>query len=161
MNTEAWSSLVAVESRTLFFGPSVKHYTWTLKGNVLTMSTSRQGIQRTVHVKQGFAWPNKEFGFQVETDKGEWIRAVAISKRDWAMWIHALHAMHPNPKEESPLSKKVNFHGKVRIRSIPKLSQDEISKLYYSDKEIDKMAREVSSKDGLLVAKRRLAAFAV
>ncbi|KAF0701360.1 Aste57867_8141 [Aphanomyces stellatus] len=156
--------------------PTLKQRRWTLHHRVLTMTSVSRGpfsFPRKVRVKHGQAWPGREHGFQVETEQGEWLRAIAPSKTVWATWLQALqhlsspkhkpqqrHHMHPQPHPHfvTPAllaNKKVNFHGKVRVREIPVVEPDDIAALYYSEAELDGMIDEMAAV-GMSVAVARM-----
>ncbi|RLO13147.1 hypothetical protein DYB28_009519 [Aphanomyces astaci] len=108
---------------------------------MLTVSTGKYGTTRKHRVKQGGAWSEKELGIQVETEDGIWCHGMATSKVHWAMWMQAFQSLHP-PSSLTMSPKKVNFHGKVRIRLIPLKSPDEVAQMHYSDSELSAMTTD-------------------
>ncbi|ETV97177.1 hypothetical protein H310_09973 [Aphanomyces invadans] len=145
-----WSALVSVETANLFVGSSWKHRAWSLDRGILTMATGKYGGSCKHRLKYGGPWLEKELGIQVETVDGQWFRAIATSKVHWAMWMQAFQSLHPPRLPPTFSPKKVNFHGKVRIRLIPLKSPDEIAQLHYSDTELSAMnANDTLPRDAL------------
>ncbi|KAF0716798.1 Aste57867_2658 [Aphanomyces stellatus] len=158
------SSIVLMEGK--FMGiPTKKQRQWTLMYKSLTINSVSRGpfsFPRTVRVKQGGVWEEKENGLQVETDQGEWLHAVTATKLQWAMWLQALqnlsspkrraarrssrrsnsrHLLRPmsQPPVSRPPKKAVKFEPRVRVRKIPPVAPEDMDALYYTSKEIGDM----------------------
>ncbi|CAK4085741.1 unnamed protein product [Aphanomyces euteiches] len=117
------SSFLSVQETRFVIGKTFKDRIWTLKHRTLTTSTNERFKFTNVTVKEGRAWAGVSLGIEIETVEGKVLRAVTVSKVQWAMWMQAFQDLTP-VKDTPPTPVKVRFNDKVLVRTIP-ASDDE------------------------------------
>ncbi|KAF0701354.1 Aste57867_8135 [Aphanomyces stellatus] len=132
-------SPVLIDAPHWLLGTARKQECWTLHGLSLTVETGKTKTQH--YIRQGSAWPDHQYGIQVETDQGTWMRGRTLSKATWAAWLQAFHDIATPKATRSP--SKVQFSNHVRVRTIPTLSEDDISNLYFNSVEIAGMSKAI------------------
>ncbi|KAI9919304.1 hypothetical protein PsorP6_017706 [Peronosclerospora sorghi] len=144
--------------------------TWSTRFLVLTNSELllfynkhdacyRRNVVDTLELVSGRLSSKYDFGVEFKFADGRELVCRVFSRADQAQWVSAFYQLTlrkdvrrmkslPAKSEDDEVAgekRRVSFFGNVAVRTIPTLPDDQVPKLFYSTKDVEKFSERASS----------------